>query len=185
MRRIRLPLLIAIAFLIPATAHAGWFVGPNFGIAHVEPEQGEAVNTFGWGGSTALFGVWQPGLRVGGQLASGSDEIFTDSGFEYIGSNGTSFTALQISANYQHDFFKPKAEGVFINGGVGILNIGGDGSSTTVPVFGAGLGYANPIADGHGRFRFELRLDHQNEDQDHTLSAATLISLRLGFDLID
>jgi hypothetical protein len=122
---------------------------------------------------------------VGGVLGSGQDEIFTDTGFEYIESNGSSATALQLSGNYQHDFCKPKTSGAFVNLGAGILSFGGSGTSTTVPVFGAGLGYAESIVQGHGRFRVEARIDHQGEDQNAGLNAATLYSFRLGFDLIE
>jgi hypothetical protein len=185
MRRTWMRLLVVLATLIPATAHAGWFGGPNFGFTHISPDQGNTASLFGWGGSSGVIGAWQPGLRVGGVLPTGQDEIFTDTSLEYIGSNGQSATAMQFSLNYQRDFFKPKTSGAYINGGVGVLSLSATGSTpTTLAVFGGGLGYAQSIVQGHGRFRLEGRLDRQAEDKSKGLVALNLYSIRLGFDLM-
>jgi hypothetical protein len=186
MRRTLLVTIAALALSVtPAFAGTGWFIGANFGVTHYSPETGEGLTSVTWGDGASIAGLWQPGLRIGSTIGRGQDELYADTGFLYLTGNGSSVTALQISGNYQHDFSRPGTPGGFVDVGVGILNLGGGGTSTTLTVFGAGLGYANPFADGHARFRFEVRYDHQSEDADIGLSAASLVSLRLGFDVMN
>jgi len=186
MRR-TLPILIVALTLAatPALAQTRWFVGANFGVTHYSPDEGDGVTSIGWGDGTSLVGLWQPGLRLGGTIGAGQDELYADTALQYLTGSGSSITALQMSGNYQHDFSKPRTPGAYLDAGVGIMSLSGDGSSASLPVFGAGLGYSNPFAEGHGRFRLEVRFDHQNEDRDHGFPAANLVSLRLGFDVID
>lgn len=186
MRRKLLALTAALALVATPAFAAGWFVGANFGLTNYSPDTGEGFTLFGWGDGTSLVGLWQPGLRIGSTIASGRDELYVDTGFQYLTGNGSSITSLQLSGNYQHDFSKPKTPGAYLTAGAGILSLGAsETSTTTVPVYGVGLGFGNPFAGGHGRFRIEARYDRQGEDKNSGLSAANLISLRLGFDVME
>ena len=186
MRRTFLVLTAALALAAtPAFAQTGWFVGANFGLTHYSPDEGDDLTSVGWGDGTSLIGLWQPGLRIGSTIGGGQDEIYAETAFQYLSGIGNSVTALQLSANYQHDFSKPKTPGAYINAGGGILNLGSGGTSATLPVLGLGVGFGNPFAEGHGRFRIEGRYDHQGEDRDLGLSAANLFTLRLGFDVME
>jgi hypothetical protein len=187
MRRTLLVLIAALTLVAtPAFAQTGWFVGANFGATHYSPDTGDGVTTIGWGDGTSYAGLWQPGLRIGHTIGSGQDELYTDTALQYLTFTGGSFTALQLSGNYQHDFSKPKTPEAYINAGAGIMSLGATHTPTTnLAIFGIGLGYGNPFADGHGRFRIEVRYDHQGEDKDLGLSAANLYTLRFGFDVME
>jgi hypothetical protein len=185
MRHTLTGLALAALLVLPTTAHAAWHIGPNFGLTHASPEEGDGLSSVTWGGGSNILGIWQPGMRVGWNFAGPANELYTASGFEILSGSSSSFHVFQLSLNYQRNLSPAAANGSFVTGGIGFMSIGGEGESATVPVIGVGVGFMHTLTNGHGRMRGEVRFDHQSEDSDFGLSSLNIIGMRLGFDLLN
>jgi hypothetical protein len=186
MLRASLRLLVVASLLIPATASASWFIGPNFGLTYHSPTEGETSTFVSWGGSSGsvLAASFQPGMRVGWGVGDGRDEIYANTGLELISVAGTSAHIFQGTLNYQHAFSKPKTDGVFASVGAGVFATGGEEDSATLWVLGGAVGFQHFFIDGHARFRGELRYDRMGEDTDMGIPGANVITAQFGFDLM-
>jgi len=168
-------LVFALTCVFPTMA-AAWHIGPNFGFSHVSSSD---VFLYNWGSGTNFLGVSQPGMRLGWSIGGRKNELYTATGLDVIrGGTETDF-GVTATLNYQRNF----DGNAFITGGVGVFSVGNGSTTATVPVYGGGIGYFYPIASGHGRFRWEVRLDRQAKDQNAGLPATNLVTARLGFDL--
>lgn len=184
MRRTAALLALMPLLLAPRPARAAWHIGPNFGFTYMTPRRGDSLALFNWGSGSAVFGFWQPGMRVGWSVGGDRNEIYTATGLEFWSGGGTSVHALLGSLNYQRNFAPADQDGAFLTGGVGIMNVGGDSNSASVPILGGGAGFLHPVAAGRGRLRAEVRYDYQGEDTTQGLESAHLVTLRIGFDLL-
>lgn len=177
-------LLLAGALLgSPALGRAGGFVaGTNLGISVLNSTEsgGSSEVMVGWPAVANLFGGVQPGLKLG-YLSDGGNEIYVNTSWLSLSSNGETTYATANVLNVQHDV-RPKATGPFFNVGAGFITIGGGGSSDSRMTLGAGLGLRSPVAAGHGAVRGELRIDYVNDSS----SPASFygIGLQFGFDLL-
>ena len=175
-----------IALVLTVAAHPvmaqGWSVGTNFGLAVAQPQNGgDNLIAVGLPGSVGQFAPgFQPGLRVG--ILGTRGEFYFDAGLASLSGSGETISAYQLGANGQLNF---SSEGTspYVTGGLGLIGVSFLGENFTNTVVGGGFGVFNKVAEGHGRLRAEMRLDYVIENT-QGLDSATVIGLKLGFDLL-
>ena len=182
----RIAFLIAAASLtFAAPAVATTFVGTNLGVQILSPTEGngESVTLFEAPSSTNLFfGGFVPGIRIGQITSGGQDEVSLDTGFSILTSNGSTFSSVAGTINFQHDFGTSGAT-PYLTGGIGLDALSGGGSSTqTNTILGAGFGVRTKMANGHGGTRIEVRYDRVVTGETGGVDL-NVIGVKFGFDL--
>lgn len=191
--------LVVIGLLLSAAVPAradGWSVGSNFGISFFNPKDGDNTTVIGIPGTA---GGLQPGLRIGHRAESSPHEFFADAGLLLSDTGDFSSKALEMTANYQHDFSRSTV-GPYATAGIGLFFTGYDltaydelamqnvklSLSSTSAVYGLGVGMRRPLGDGDATVRFEARWDRITEGKDGDIVVqpeGSAIGLKLGFDV--
>ena len=176
----RVPLVLLALSLPASAAHAATFTaGTNFGFM-VQHSEGSSSFDVAIPSGNVLFGEIEPGLRLGIIGSNGGEEGFLNTGFTLLSGSGETFYALVNTLNYQHNF-SPGGVSPYVTAGLGFVTIGDTGNNETNLIVGGALGVRTKVADGHGAFRSELRIDHLNESD--ARRSFDSVGLQLGFDL--
>lgn len=177
-------LLVMTLSLIGARAEARMMVGTNFGVSLLMPEEGDddliAVSVPGQAGT--LFPGMMPGLRLGGSMAEGVHETYFDAAVSVLSIGDDNISTALFTANYQANFAPRSWISPYVTFGGGFVFVGYDRSSVTTPMAGGGVGLRRGLANDHGAFRFEARVD-QFFDSDDAVFSGTAVGFKMGFDL--
>jgi hypothetical protein len=193
MRTISRSLALAAAALavLCAPAAADWSVGSNLSagvfradgvsesIVLVQAPNGNPL------GSLLVIGG-QPGMRFGFSDGDHREEVYFDTGVVLEGGNGGSFTALQVTGNYQYGFSAGGVTQPYATLGLGANLASGGSSTASALTFGGGIGLRQWVAGGHGAVRVEFRVDRTGEtkSQGYEVSpATTFVGVKFGVDL--
>lgn len=184
--------LTAVALAaISAPAAADWSVGTNLSagvfradgvdesIVLVQAPNGNPI------GSLLVIGG-QPGLRLGFSDGDHRQEVYFDTGLVLEGGGGSSFSALQITGNYQYGFWSGSVTEPYVTFGAGANVASGGGASQSSLTFGGGLGIRQWVAAGHGAVRAEFRVDRTGETKSNGYEispALTFVGIKFGVDL--
>lgn len=129
-----------------------------------------------------------PGLRLGIAPETAPYELFFDTGFSHVSLNDASFSAFQLSANFQYNFNNGSTH-PYVAAGAGLSRINDDDffysrGHETAPTFGAGLGVRHRLHHGYGKLRAEVRYDRlvASHAENYFLDGYS-VALKLGFDV--
>jgi len=188
MRLRHLPLVALLLVTAAVPAHAlNWSLGANLGLSLVMADDSDNdLTAFAWPANVL------PGLRVGFHGDDPRHEFYLDNSYALSDGDGFSTHSFGLTANYQHNFATRERVGVFLTGGLGLVNqgieVGAVDVSAMAPILGVGVGLRHRMGNGHGILRGELRFDFRDEGDDDgvlVFDDATIVSIKLGFDFWD
>ncbi len=179
------PFVPALLFLLAAApASAGnWSIGTDWSFAIWNPQEAGSDNLT----IIALPGhpiVSLPGFRLGFADSRMKNEFYLDGGVSILSEDET-LTNLLVTGNYQYNFQAERTTTPYLTAGLGLYSVSFAGTGATSAVFGGGVGIRNRIADGHGSFRVEFRVDKISEGEDAgagVIDEALMYGVKLGVD---
>jgi hypothetical protein len=165
--------LLGSVVAFPASA-ATWQIGPNLGVEFLSSNGNTATVV-----SVPLdvFIGLGPGLRLGLWSGDHRHELFVDTGFTVLTSNGESFSSVSATGNYAFAFGDGSAP--YLTVGAGAVNATDEPHFT---VLGGGVGWRQRLGHDHGALRLEARYDALMPTNPNAENL-NVVGLRDGFDL--
>jgi hypothetical protein len=175
--------LVALSVLLLGAAPAGagtWQIGPSIGM-DVFSSQGSTITVVSApAGPELLLAGIRPGLRIGSWDNRLENEIYVDTGFLFLSSEGSTVSILSNTLNYAHAFGRRSAP--YFTLGLGFSRISFEGDSQTSVLYGGGVGIRERLRHGHGSIRTELRIDRADSQESYS-EPVNIIGVHVGFDL--